>query len=192
MIHPTPCLADIGLTRYVKITSAANQMLGVAELAVWTADSVNVALNKPCTASPVYSADTPCSKAFDGTYAAQTFPAMYHSTDGLASSFLQVDLGADYQIVRVDIYNRAECCQQLLVGAAVELIANNNTKLAQKTISVAAPHTQFAFSTMIAGTIPDAAVESCLAILSASPTAGDGVYWIKPASVATPYQIYCE
>jgi hypothetical protein len=183
-------IADNGLTRFVKITSAADQQLGVAELAVWNADGVNVALNKACTASPVNAADTTCTKAFDGTYSAQSYPAMYHSAG--AGAFLQVDLGADHRVVRVDVYNRAECCQERLVGAIVELIASNSTKLAQKTVSVAASATQLAFSTSIAGTIADAAVESCLAILASNPTAGDGVYWIKPASVASPYQIHCE
>jgi hypothetical protein len=195
-VQPAACahshdVADNGLSRFVKITSAADQQLAVAELAVWTADGANVALNKACTAS-VHSTDTPCSKALDGTYAAQNHPALYHSADDQVGAFLQVDLGADHRVVRVDVYNRADCCQQRLVGAVVELIAVNGTKLAQKTISAAAPATQFAFSTSIAGTIADAAVESCLAILTLVPTSGDGVYWIKPASVATPYQIYCE
>jgi hypothetical protein len=144
-------LADVGLARFVKILSSPNLPLQVGELAVLTAANVNVALNKPCTATPPYSSNTVCSKAFDGTYVAQPLNSLYHSEEpAVGTSFLQVDLGANFKIARVDFYNRlaSDCCAERAIGNVVELLDANNVVLARRTITTSASSTSLTFSLM--------------------------------------------
>jgi hypothetical protein len=112
---------------------------------VWSADNVNVALNKPCTASPAQDpANSVCSKAFDGTYSPQIYPAIYHSSD--IGSFMQVDLGANFKIDHVDYYNRGSCCPERIIGAKVEVLDANNIVLARLWITTDALMTSLQFS----------------------------------------------
>ena len=135
-------LSVVGLIRYVKI-STSSEVLQVAELAVWTSDNVNVALNKPCTASP-HEGPASCENAFNGNYYAQEYPSLYHSQD--PGAFVQVDLGGNYAIDRIDYYNRAECCQARAVGSKVELLDDNSIVLARKEITSDALSTSLQFS----------------------------------------------
>ena len=150
--------ADVGLTRYVKITGSSSAVLQVSELAAWTAANVNVALNKPCTASPAQDAtNSVCSKAFDGTYSPQVFPNIYHSS--VFDAFMQVDLGANFKIDRVDYYNRDQCCPERIIGAKVELLDSNNAVLARMFITTNALSTSLKFSIASPAVVCDHAFE---------------------------------
>ncbi len=164
-------LADVGLTRFVRILNAPNFPLQVGELAVLTATNVNVALNKPCTATPPYSSNTVCSNAFDGTYAAQPLNSLYHSEESAVTSFLLVDLGANFKIAQVDFYNRlaSDCCAERAIGSVVELLDANNVVLARRTITTSAWRTSLTFSLM--------STPSCESTLE------DGAWWLVRRAV---------
>jgi hypothetical protein len=129
----------------VKITSAQDQILQVSELAVWDVDNVNVALGKPCTSSPPLQPGTTCNLAFQGVYQAESMPRMYHSASN--GAFLQVDLGANYAITRVDFYHRIDsCCQSQMNGALIELLDANSKVLASRTIDGPGASASFDFA----------------------------------------------
>ncbi len=116
---------------------------------MWTADGVNVAIGKPCTSSPIYNTGMTCSLALQGVYRAENFPNMYHSA-GLGA-FMQVDLGGNFNIVRVDYYNRGDGEYQRAVGAKVELIDSNGAVLASQTITTAGTSSSLTFANVTPG-----------------------------------------
>jgi hypothetical protein len=57
-------------------------------------------------------------------------------------------------------------------------------------------HGEVAYQTVSYGiraiVAPTTAYSSCAEILANNPTAGDGLYWIKPVSANPPFRIFCE
>ncbi len=135
------------LARYVKITSAANQYLHVSELAAWASNGVNVALEKRCTSIPplVYYFQDACFLAIDGT-SNDNFGFMTYKSESLGAG-IEVDLGADFAIERIEYYNRADCCRDQIIGARVELLNANKVVLASQTITSNALVTSLIFGT---------------------------------------------
>ena len=132
--------ADFGLTRYVKVTSASDRSLNLADLQVFPASKVNVALGKSFTASPAYfTNEYPAANAVDGD-----LTNFYHSAGN--GGFFQVDLGADYKVVTVDTYARVICCQDRMIGAKVELISSSNVVLARAFVTTSDLRTTLTFS----------------------------------------------
>jgi hypothetical protein len=132
--------ADFGLTRFVKVTSASDRSLNLADLQVFPASKVNVALGKSFTASPVFNNNEyPGANAVDGDLS-----NIYHSAGN--GGFFQVDLGADFKVVTVDTYARALCCQDRMIGAKVELISSSNVVLARAFVTTSALRTTLTFS----------------------------------------------
>ncbi len=144
------------LARFVKITSAANQYLQVSELAVWTSGGVNVAIGKPCTSSPPYESGSTCNWAFQGVYSVKNYPNIYHSAE--LGAFMQVDLGGNFNIVRVDYYNRGLVNAEFIIGARVELMDASSVVLATQTVTTTTPAT----TTASPGTLAEPAEASCL------------------------------
>ena len=71
-------------------------------------ESVNVALNKTATQSSDYNSSLTASKAIDGN------ENNFSHTNEDANAWLEVDLGANYDIETVKIFNRKDCCQDRL------------------------------------------------------------------------------
>jgi hypothetical protein len=131
------------LARFVKITAASDQILQVAELAVWTADGVNVAVSKPCTATVPWDPATTCGLALNGGLRAENYPNLYAAQ--VVGGFMQVDLGGNFNIVRVDYYNRADNDRQRIIGARVELLDASSVVLATQSITTNALITSLSF-----------------------------------------------
>jgi hypothetical protein len=137
------------LARFVRITSAANQLLQVAELAVWASNGVNVAVGKSCASIPPlrFFGEDVCFQAFeevDGGF--RTF-----TSTSLGAS-IRVDLGADFAIERVEYYNRVDCCRDHIIGARVELLNANMVVIASYTITSNALVTPLIFGTTTTST----------------------------------------
>jgi hypothetical protein len=91
-----------GRVRFVTIrapTSGGDNYLHVLELRVLVG-GVNVALNKPCSASTT-SGSSVCSNAVDGLEGS----AFYHSVN-VNSDWIRIDLQADYIVDAVTYINR--------------------------------------------------------------------------------------
>lgn len=110
---PTSAPLKLANVRYVRI-DAPSDFLQISAIAVYNTKSVNVALNKLTTASPVYTGDA-CSSSYaasgpvDGVLANKDFNdcanSEYHSKDS-SGDFWYVDLGASYDLASVVYYNR--------------------------------------------------------------------------------------
>jgi hypothetical protein len=77
---------------------------------------------------------------------AHTAQNSYHSADGAFGASMQVDLGATYNIMRVDFHNRQSCCTERIIGARVELYSETNVLLARSYINTAAAFTSLKFA----------------------------------------------
>ena len=97
----------------------------VADIQAWVVSAnTNVALGRPVTASgAVYAGMTP-GRLTDGVILGT--PAMVHPADGPTLGFYyQTDLGAEYTLNRVLLYNRSDCCPERLTNYRVTLYADN-------------------------------------------------------------------
>lgn len=87
-----------------------------------SSSNTNVALNKPAVQSSTYSSISGASRAVDGnTYGQWTSNNnnSLSSTKYQANPWWRVDLGKEYSITKIDIYNRVGCCPERLDGAKV-------------------------------------------------------------------------
>ncbi|HRS72184.1 MAG TPA: lamin tail domain-containing protein [Anaerohalosphaeraceae bacterium] len=83
----------------------------------------NVARGKPATQSSNYSASYPASNAVDGIY--NNFS---HTASNDTNSTWQVNLGGDYYISKIILYNRTGCCWPRLRDITVTVRDAQNTQ----------------------------------------------------------------
>jgi hypothetical protein len=83
-------------------------------------EGVNVAQEKPVTASTNYGGLYPIEKFVDGT------GTMGH-TLGTQNDWVQIDLGAETDVDYVKITNRTDCCSDRIIGTKVQLLDNSET-----------------------------------------------------------------
>jgi len=104
--------------RYVRIyKDSGNYPLNLSEVEVFSG-GVNVALRKTVTASSVYDETRfPNSSLVDGI---KTNANCAHTQTGSVQWFL-IDLGQDYEIEKVVITNRMDCCQERLENTKIQL-----------------------------------------------------------------------
>jgi hypothetical protein len=111
------------------------------------ADNINIAKNKPCTASSGAS-HVACENIFDGVEEVRNDP-IFHSGQP-NSDWVQVDLGAEYFITKVVIYNRINFPERLN-GAYLQLLDSNRVITGQRTLTGDMIQT-FVFSTTLTST----------------------------------------
>ena len=107
------------------------------------ADNVNIAKNKPCSASTTGTGGVGCENIVDGVEQARN-DIIYHSGRP-TSDWLQIDLGAEYLITKVVVYNRVAFAERLN-GAYLQLLNANGVITGQRTLNGDLAQT-FAFST---------------------------------------------
>ena len=133
--EPTQFQDPCGVTaRYVRIKAsqtATNPCLQIAQLVVVDKNGENVALNKPTEATKPNAPESNAQKAVDGTMGPRTYPDIYHA-EGVPptwqcsrDAYWMVDLGDNFDIVKIIYYNRYECCQDRAKGMILELLDQN-------------------------------------------------------------------
>ena len=103
--------------RYVRITrdkQGDDHWMNLAEVEVFS-DGTNVAQGKTVTASSLYGAQFPHTNLVDGN-----MTNLVH-TNNAALEYFQIDLGEDYEIEKVIIKNRTDCCQARLRNTKIQL-----------------------------------------------------------------------
>ena len=111
--------------RTVRIQLLGTNYLSLAEVQVWKELGVNLALNKPATQSSTYQSAA-ASRAVDGNTDGNFNDGSVSSTDAEAGAWWQVDLGEEYPIGEVDIWNRTDCCSDRLTNFTVK-VSNTGT-----------------------------------------------------------------
>lgn len=109
--------------RYVKVAHSAVKVLSMSQLEVFTLDQTgNVALYKPTTQTStlgIYNS----RNAVDGNVTGFTH------TLGTEIPVFTLDLGKTFNISHIRITSRLDCCQERIIGAAVSVIAADNTTI---------------------------------------------------------------
>ena len=105
--------------RYVRITrdkdtTNEDHWMNLAEVEVFSGGT-NVAQGKTVTASSLYAAQFPHTNLVDGN------KTNFAHTKNEALEWFQIDLGQDYEIEKVVIHNRSDCCQGRLRNTKVQL-----------------------------------------------------------------------
>ena len=103
--------------RYVRITrdkDGDDHHMNLAEVEVFSGGT-NVAQGKTVTASSLYALQFPHANLVDGN------KTNFAHTNKEAVEWFQIDLGQDYEIEKVVITNRTDCCQGRLRNTKVQL-----------------------------------------------------------------------
>ena len=105
--------------RYVRITrdkdtTNEDHWMNLAEVEVFSGGT-NVAQGKTVTASSLYALQFPHANLVDGN------KTNFAHTNNEAVEHFQIDLGQDYEIEKVVITNRTDCCQGRLRNTKVQL-----------------------------------------------------------------------
>ena len=105
--------------RYVRITrdkdtTNEDHWLNLTEVEVFSGGT-NVAQGKTVTASSLYAPQFPHANLVDGN------KTNFVATQNEALEYFQIDLGQDYEIEKVVIHNRSDCCQGRLRNTKVQL-----------------------------------------------------------------------
>ena len=103
--------------RYVRITrdkEGTDHWMNLAEVEVFSGGT-NVAQGKMVTASSLHSAEYPHANLVDGN------KTNFAHTNNEAVEWFQIDLGQDYEIEKVVITNRTDCCQARLRKTKIQL-----------------------------------------------------------------------
>ena len=114
---PTPAPAPAPKHRYVRITrdkEGTDHWLNLVEVEVFSGGT-NVAQGKTVTASSLYDPQYPHANLVDGN------KTNFVATQNEAVEWFQIDLGQDYEIEKVVIHNRSDCCQGRLRNTKVQL-----------------------------------------------------------------------
>jgi hypothetical protein len=129
--------------RFVKVLSGntADSWLQISQLVVHNMEGVNVAKNKPTSASSLWTG-TLSSTAVDGEEKSRSYPMLFHSNT-YSNSWWMVDLQEVQTIRDVVYYNREDCCQNRIVGAKLQLLDSNQTPIAEYNFDSSAPKTTF-------------------------------------------------
>lgn len=107
----------------------------------------NVALKKPTTSSSIYrateardqGASGESSKAVDGNTSQVFSQNSMALTNVGPNQFWQVDLGGNFKISNIRIFNRTDCCSERIVGAMVQILGQDGKVVAQTAINQSSP-----------------------------------------------------
>jgi hypothetical protein len=114
---PTPAPQPGPKYRYVRIVrdkQGDDHWMNIAEVEVFSG-TTNVASGKTVTASSLYSPWFPHTNLVDGN------KANFAHTHDEALEYFQIDLGQEYDIDKVVITNRIDCCQGRLRNTKIQL-----------------------------------------------------------------------
>jgi hypothetical protein len=113
--------------RYLRLTNLSSAAYNpqLAELQAWVVSAnANLALGRPVTASGALWPGMAASNLTDGN-AIGSGTIAHPDTGATLGFYYQVDLGAEYSLARLVIYNRSDCCPERLSNYRVSLYADN-------------------------------------------------------------------
>ena len=101
---PPPVVKKYRYVRIIRDKDGNDHAMNIAEVEVFSGGT-NVASGKTVTASSLHSPEYPHANLVDGN------KTNFTHTQNEALEYFQIDLGQDYDIEKVVIHNRADCCQ---------------------------------------------------------------------------------
>ena len=123
--------------RFVKIIQQKNyQYLSLAEVQVFDMSNTNVALNKKPKQSSIDFGGS-AKRAVDGNTDGKYSKNSVTHTNRRKNSpeYWEVNLNKDFEISKVVIYNRTDCCSSRILNSKVQLLDKNKIILKELTIN---------------------------------------------------------
>ena len=103
--------------RIVNATQPVSNFIQIGEVLAFDKNGENVALGKQVTTSGEWPGWTPANAVNNNLNSA------FHSANPpRASDFWEVDLGKEYNLERIEYFNRADCCQERIIGCTMILM----------------------------------------------------------------------
>jgi len=120
------------MTRYVKMSSPIGMPLHITEIQAYDDNGIVVSSGKNVYQSSQYQHGNPervVDGKIDGNWANRTVNHTLNTSDINNPEHIEIDLGKEYNIVRVDVFNRTDCCKDRIIGSTVSLLDSNKTVL---------------------------------------------------------------
>lgn len=141
-IRKLKALGVAGLTgRYIRVFADDNliRTLHLTEIQVFDASSTNVAASKTCSSSTIKDNNLTSfgpSNLTDGKVTSKSSTGAWQMawTSDQAKPWFEIDLGQDYSIKKIKVFNRDDCCQDKFIGFKVAIL--NGSKQAIYTESI--------------------------------------------------------
>jgi hypothetical protein len=111
-------------TRYLRFEygdASVNRYLQIAEVRVYTAAGINIITPSTTVTASFVNIGYPASNVVDGNNS-----TIYHS-DFVTSPWLEIDLGSEQAVYKVEFVNRPDCCRGRIAGARMVLKNGANT-----------------------------------------------------------------
>lgn len=122
-------------TRFVYILQTAifpgGRHIQLPQVQVFDDKGQEIARNKPTRASSTWPG-TWSGTAVDGQAYPRPHPHQFHDYAGPDNTFWMVDLGKDYNVSMVKVYQRTDCCQDRYLAMPIQLKNSKNQIIAQK------------------------------------------------------------
>jgi hypothetical protein len=103
----------------------------LAQVQVFDDKGQEVARGKPTRASSTWPG-TWSGTAVDGNAYPRSHPHQFHDFAGGDNTFWMVDLGKNYNVSMVKVYQRTDCCQDRYLAMPIQLKNDKNQIIAQK------------------------------------------------------------
>jgi hypothetical protein len=122
------------LVKYVKVinpyytlNTTKERYLQISQLAVFDMSGMNVAVNRPVTASPSFKGSADPKSAVDGKLLNRGWKEIYHSAGQTGLEFWRVELAKPTLISRIEYYNRSDsCCKNFAMNYVLVLMGEND------------------------------------------------------------------
>ena len=139
------CSTDLEIPkgRYIKLTikdtdKPDNSVMNLAEVEVYKKgdDNTNIAKGKSATILGEQLGDFAPANLTDGLVLGGDSPKSFVHTKSKTDEIV-IDLGAEYEIGRIKIDNRQNCCQDRAVGMKLEILCDDNITVVKTTPRIA-------------------------------------------------------
>ena len=133
---PGVCSASCGYTaRTVRILQTPGQYLHFSQIAVMDSNGINVAQGKQASVQSTWPGGNP-QTPLDGALRPRPWTANWHiGPQQTSGGTYTIDLGANFDIVRIVVFQRTDCCTERIRGAIVSLIDAGGRVVSNQTIN---------------------------------------------------------
>lgn len=148
------CKAGCGpKVRKVRIQIPGGHIMNFSEIVIRDTDGKNIGLGKNATSTSLYmDGITKASNVLSGVEGPRshwTAPHEFHNSPPYpipGDDYWEVDLGGDFEISSITLYNRGDCCQDRMTAASLILYSSSGTQIERRGFS-SAPIQTFYFGT---------------------------------------------
>lgn len=136
---PGVCSASCGVNaRYIQIFQAPGHYLHFSQIAVMDSNGINVAQGKRAIVQSTWPGGDP-QTPLDGALRPRPWTANWHiGPQQTRDGWWAVDLGANFDVVRVVVYQRTDCCTERIRGVSVALCNEHGSIITKQTINTTA------------------------------------------------------